>query len=43
MYFVFYVYIPFYKKTKLVEPKIETPERVGFVVVEWGGILARYK
>ena len=30
---------PLDKPIKIQEKKIETPERRGFVVVEWGGIL----
>jgi len=26
-------------RIEIVEPEIETPEREGFVVVEWGGVL----
>ena len=30
---------PLYQKIDIIEPVIETPERNGFVVVEWGGLL----
>ena len=31
---------PHDEKIDLVEPGIETPQRKGFTVVEWGGIIA---
>ena len=34
---------PLSEKTDLTEPVIETPERKGFTVVEWGGILEGFK
>ena len=35
---IFY-FTPIEKEISLVEPTIETPERKGFTIVEWGGIL----
>jgi hypothetical protein len=34
-----FLFKPLNEYTELKEPKITTPERQGFVVVEWGGIL----
>jgi len=35
---IFY-FKPINEKTEIEEPTIETPERIGFTVVEWGGLL----
>ena len=32
---------PIDEKTDLIKPKIETPTREGFTVVEWGGVLGK--
>ncbi len=36
-----FYFTPLSEKINLPAPKIETPERKGFTVVEWGGILKR--
>ena len=36
---IFMDYIPLDKKFNVVTPEVTTPERIGFTLVEWGGII----